>query len=60
MRPSNCLSSLKIEAEPSLVGLALKTIARIKTNSELKELWDESETPEAWYQAVSDLERRLH
>lgn len=56
----NCLSRLKIEAEPSLVALALKTIARIKTNSELKELWDESETPEAWYQAVSDLERRLH
>ena len=56
----NCLSSLKIEAEPSLVRLALKTIARIKTNSELKELWDESEKREEWYQALSDLEGRLH
>lgn len=55
-----CLSSLKIKAEAGLIALALKTIARIKTNSELKELWDESENPEEWYQAVSNLEERLN
>jgi len=55
----SCLSNLNITADPSLVALALKAIERIKTNSELKELWDESETPDEWYQAVSSLENRL-
>ena len=40
----SCLSNLNIKADPSLVALALKAIERIKTNSELRELWDESET----------------
>ena len=56
----NCFSRLGIKADPSLVALALKAIKRIGTNSELKELWDESETPEEWYQSVSSLERRLN
>jgi hypothetical protein len=55
-----CLSSLGIKADPSLVALALKAMERIRTNSELKELWDESETPEDWYQSVSSLEKRLN
>ena len=55
----SCLSNLNIKADPSLVALALKAIERIKTNSELKELWDESETPDEWYQAVNSLENRL-
>jgi hypothetical protein len=55
-----CFSSLKINAEPGLIALALKTIERIRTNSELKELWDESENPAEWYQALSNLEERLN
>ena len=55
----SCLSKLNIKADPSLVALALKAIERIKTNSELKELWDESETPDEWYQALNGLENRL-
>jgi hypothetical protein len=55
----NCFSSLAIKADPSLVGVALKAIERIKTNSELRELWEESETPNDWYQAVINLEERL-
>src|SRR6185369_17826159 len=55
-----CLSSLTFEADPNLIALALKTTERIKTNSELKELWDESENPEEWYQGISDLEERLN
>jgi len=55
----NCLSNLEIKADPSMVTLALKAIERIKTNSELKELWDESEIPDEWYQAVGSLEARL-
>jgi hypothetical protein len=54
-----CLASLENNADPGLVSLALKAIERIKTNSELKELWDESENPAEWYQAVENLEARL-
>ena len=55
-----CLSSLKFKADPNLIALALKTTERIKTNSELKELWDESENPEEWHQAIGNLEERLN
>ena len=54
-----CVSKLKIKAEPGMVSLALKAVERIKTESELKELWDESENPAEWYAAVGDLEARL-
>jgi len=56
----SCLSTLNFKADPSLVAVALKAIERIKTNSELKELWDESETPDEWYQALGSLEGRLN
>lgn len=56
----SCLSNLKFKAEPGLIALALKAIARIKTDSELKEVWDESENSEEWYQAISNLEERLN
>lgn len=42
-----------------MVSLAMKAIERIKTNSELKELWDESENPDDWRVAVVNLEARL-
>jgi hypothetical protein len=42
-----------------MVSLALKADERIKTNSELKELRDEAENPDGWYQAVGNLEARL-
>jgi hypothetical protein len=54
-----CVAKLEIEANLGLVSLALKALERIKTNSELKELWDESESPGEWYQAVANLEARL-
>ena len=54
-----CLANLEIKADPDLISLALKALERIKTNSELKELWDESENPAEWYQAVGNLEARL-
>jgi hypothetical protein len=54
-----CLSKLKVKADPSMVSLALRAVERIKTDSELKELWDESENPTEWYAAVSNLEARL-
>jgi uncharacterized protein DUF4259 len=54
-----CVSKLNVTANPRLVSLALKVVERIKTNSELKELWDESENPSEWYDAVRDLQVRL-
>ncbi|MDB6133717.1 MAG: hypothetical protein JWM59_1960 [Verrucomicrobiales bacterium] len=44
---------------PDLVSSALRSIKRIRTNSELKGLWDDSQNPTEWYQAVAELEARL-
>jgi hypothetical protein len=35
------------------------TITRIPTNSELKDLWDESDSSELWYQSIDDLMNRI-
>jgi hypothetical protein len=43
---------------PELPQLAASAVARIKTNSELKELWEEGDASE-WLGAIADLERRL-
>jgi len=43
----------------SLVKRALMAIQRIKTDSELKELWDDSEFAEEWYGEIENLEMRL-
>jgi hypothetical protein len=39
--------------------LALKAVERIKTESELKELFDESESAAEWYKVLDDLQSRL-
>jgi hypothetical protein len=49
----------KQNVSSGLIELALKAINRIKTDSELKELWDETGDATEWYQAVCDLEMRL-
>lgn len=54
-----CLSRRTIVADSSLVHIALKAVERIKIDSELKEVWDESENPDEWYSAVGNLEVRL-
>jgi len=54
-----CVAKLKIKVDPSIISLALKAIERIKTDSELKELWDESESPNEWNAAIGNLEARL-
>jgi hypothetical protein len=45
--------------EPSLASTALAALARVRKKSELKEQWDESDEPKAWYASLDDLERRL-
>ena len=54
-----CVAKLKMKADPRMTSLALKAVGRIRTNSELKELWDESESPTEWYSAMDNLEARL-
>lgn len=44
----------------SLVPTARSVILRIRTNSELKELWDESDEAANWYATLDDLSSRLN
>jgi hypothetical protein len=44
--------------QPELVPLARKALEIVKTDSELKDLWEEGD-PVEWRQAMDDLERRL-
>lgn len=43
----------------NLVPSALAAIQRIRTDSELKELWDESDEAPEWYKTLDDLNNRL-
>jgi hypothetical protein len=47
------------EIDTELVDLALQAIARVKTNSELQDLWQNSTSLDEWLVAVSNLEERL-
>ena len=42
-----------------LVPVAVEALQRIRTSSELKDLWDESQEPEKWYAVLDDITRRL-
>ncbi|MBX3730265.1 MAG: DUF4259 domain-containing protein [Candidatus Sumerlaeia bacterium] len=56
-----CAFVARVDAPPSceLVSSALKALKRIRTQSELQELWDETESRGEWHQAVEELESRL-
>jgi hypothetical protein len=43
----------------NLIPNAIAALQRIRTNSELKELWDESEAAPKWYATIDDLTHRL-
>ncbi|MGA7291424.1 MAG: DUF4259 domain-containing protein [Terriglobales bacterium] len=51
----------KVEGEPStkLSELARRAVDRVRTNSELKDLWLEAEGLNDWSAALRDLEERL-
>ena len=55
----SCMSQLKFAGDQKLTNIALTAMERIRTNSELKELWDESESPDEWYEAMGALVDRL-
>ena len=48
------------EIDPDLIELALQAIARVKSNSELQDLWQNSTSLDEWLAAVSNLEERLN
>ena len=43
----------------SLLDLTLRAVRRIRTNSEMQEVWAESEEGAAWEAAMGDLQARL-
>lgn len=52
------ISNHKGNLDPALLDAAKKTVERIKTSSELKELWEEGD-PESWQKVIASLELRL-
>lgn len=46
-------------ATPEVVALALDAVKRVRAESELRDLWEESEDFEAWQKDVEALEKRL-
>jgi hypothetical protein len=53
------VSQNKSGLSPELSTLAVQAVTKIKSDSELKELWEESESSSAWLTVVKDLELRL-
>lgn len=49
----------EVSVDDDLLGLALMAIHRIETESELKELWEESEDYDSWLATLADLKDRL-
>ncbi|MCA9959070.1 MAG: DUF4259 domain-containing protein [Anaerolineales bacterium] len=52
-------ANFPIILKPDYVIMARKAVQRVKTNSELQALWDETDESEAWHTAVTDLQIRL-
>lgn len=48
-----------IALKADFVVMARKAVARVKSNSELQALWDETDERAAWHTAVADLLQRL-
>jgi hypothetical protein len=53
------ISDNAINPAGDLLSQAMAAVSRIKQNSELRELWEESEDSAEWLAGVEDLERRL-
>jgi hypothetical protein len=55
----NWTSKNKALAPPDLVDLARRAVERVRTNSELKDLWLEAEGLNEWSASLRDLQQRL-
>jgi len=49
-----------IEIDPQLLTSALKAVERVRTNSELQQVWDDSPEKDSWYKSLADLINRLN
>lgn len=54
-----CLENLQIKPGDDLVSSAVKAVERVKSDSELKELWEETDNFQEWNKVVDDLIGRL-
>ncbi len=53
------ISKNRVDDSPELVDVACRAVVRVRTNSELKDLWLEAEGLNEWSAALRDLEARL-
>ena len=58
-RARECLENFKLKPSAALLAAAQKAVARVQTDSELKELWEESNGAAQWQTAVQNLAKRL-
>lgn len=56
---SGWVKERNFSAGAEIVDLALRVVERVSKNSELKELWDDTDSSEEWYSIIKDLEKRL-
>jgi hypothetical protein len=54
-----CMENLQIKLSDDLVSNAVKAVERVKSDSELKELWEETDNFQEWNKVVNDLIGRL-
>jgi uncharacterized protein DUF4259 len=45
--------------DAQLVHMSLRALGRVETDSEVQELWDETDDSEDWHAVISDLRARL-
>ncbi len=53
------VSASTVSVSSYYIDLATHAVAKVRTNSELQGLWDESPQADEWYQVLDDLEARL-
>lgn len=58
-KASQWVQERNFTAGAEIVDLALRVVERVSKNSELKELWDDTDSAEEWYGLIEDLEKRL-
>ena len=54
-----CLESLQVKPDETLISDAIKAVERVQSDSELKELWEDTDDFQEWSKTVDDLISRL-
>jgi hypothetical protein len=58
-KAQDCVRHLNFQSSDKLISAARKAVARIQTDSELKELWEDSDDFSQWQATVDELTDRL-